>query len=80
MASSDAAGVVAHGAMPCKKRVVTTDSNHRHGIAENVLDRQCTASALNQKWVSDTVYVDTDEGWLYLTTVMDLFGCRVVDE
>jgi transposase InsO family protein len=67
-----------HGAMPRSRRVVTTDSNHRHRIAENLLDRQFMATRANQKWVSDITYIGTDEGWLYLATVMDLFSRRIV--
>lgn len=66
------------GAMPCKRRVVTTDSEHQHPIAENLLDREFTATEPNQKWVSDITYIATDEGWLYLATVMDLFSRRIV--
>jgi transposase InsO family protein len=66
------------GAVPRKRRVVTTDSKHQHPIAENLLDRQFAATAPNQKWVSDITYIDTDEGWLYLATVMDLFSRRIV--
>jgi transposase InsO family protein len=71
-----------HGAMPPARRERTTDSNHRHRIAENLLDRrnagQFTATGVNQKWVSDITYIGTDEGWLYLATVMDLFSRRIV--
>lgn len=66
------------GAMPRKRRVVTTDSRHAYTVAQNVLDRQFTAAAVNQKWVSDITYVATNEGWLYLATVMDLFSRRIV--
>jgi transposase InsO family protein len=66
------------GAVPRKRRVVTTDSKHQHPIAENLLDRQFAATAPDQKWVSDITYVDTCEGWLYLATVMDLFSRRIV--
>jgi len=49
-----------------------------HMIAPNVLDRQFTASAPNQKWVADFTYVWTHEGWLYVAVVLDLFSRRVV--
>ena len=42
------------------------------------MNRQFEASAPNQKWVADITYVPTDEGWLYLAAVMDLFSRRVV--
>ncbi len=56
----------------------TTDSAHYQPVAENVLDRQFTADAPNQKWVTDITYIPTDEGWLYLAGVLDLFSRKVV--
>lgn len=47
-------------------------------IAPNVLDRQFTATAPNQKWVADFTYIWTSEGWLYVAAVLDLFLRRVV--
>jgi putative transposase len=46
--------------------------------APNVLDRQFTATAPNQKWAADFTYIWTAEGWLYLAVVLDLFSRRVV--
>lgn len=57
---------------------VTTDSDHHLRIAENVLNRDFTAQAVNQKWVADLTYLWTQEGWLYLAAVLDLFSRRVV--
>ena len=65
------------GVTPRKFRV-TTDSNHRHPIAANVLDRNFEASRPNEKWVTDITYIWTSEGWLYLATVMDLYSRRIV--
>jgi putative transposase len=56
----------------------TTDSNHRLPVAQNVLDRQFEARGPNEKWVSDITYVWTDEGWLYLAAVEDLYSRKVV--
>lgn len=61
-----------------KKFTVTTDSNHRLPVAENLLERDFTATAPNQKWVSDITYIWTDEGWLYLATVIDLYSRAVI--
>lgn len=62
-----------------KKRTPrTTQSTHGEPIAPNVLERDFTASAPNQKWVADITYVDTDEGWLYLAVVLDVFSRAVV--
>lgn len=47
-------------------------------VAPNRLARDFTASAANQKWVCDITYVPTDEGWLYLAGVLDLFSRRIV--
>ncbi len=47
-------------------------------IAGNVLDRQFSADAPNQKWVADFTYIWTAEGWLYAAAVIDLFSRRVV--
>jgi putative transposase len=56
----------------------TTDSNHGRPVAENVLDREFTATRPNEKWVSDITYVETGEGWLYVATVEDLYSRKVV--
>jgi transposase InsO family protein len=56
----------------------TTDPAHPHPIAANVLDRDFAAADPNRKWACDLTYVWTDEGWLYLSVVIDLFSRRVV--
>ena len=56
----------------------TTRSNPRHLPAENVLARDFTASAPNQRWVTDITYVWTNEGWSYVSVILDLFSRRVV--
>ena len=66
------------GKSPRRRKPRTTDSDHGRPVADNVLDRDFTATAPNQKWVSDITYIDTDEGWLYLAVVIDLFSRRVV--
>ena len=65
------------GVSPRKFRV-TTDSDHNHAIAENLLARDFEASRPNEKWVTDITYVWTSEGWLYLAIVMDLYSRRIV--
>lgn len=59
-------------------RMQTTDSRHDHPIAPDLLKRNFSASAPNKAWVSDITYIGTDEGWLYLAVIMDLFSRRVV--
>ena len=61
-----------------KRRVKTTDSNHRQPVAENLLGRDFTTTAPNQKWLTDMSYVATLTGWLYLVVILDLFSRRVV--
>lgn len=56
----------------------TTDPDHPHPLAPNVLGRDFAADAPDRKWVGDLTYVWTDEGWLYLSVVIDLFSRRVV--
>lgn len=64
----------------CKKfRVQTTDSNHANPVAPNVLDQNFAAAAApNQVWGADITYIATDEGFLYLAGVMDLYSRRIV--
>ncbi len=61
-----------------KYRVQTTDSDHEYAIAENHLNRDFSAQANGQKWVSDLTYIRTGEGWLYLTAILDLADRKVV--
>ena len=61
-----------------RKFVVTTDSNHLRATAENLLNRDFTAKAPNQKWVADITYIPTQAGWLYLAVILDLFSRRIV--
>lgn len=56
----------------------TTDSNHTLPIAENHLNRRFDWSAPDQAYVGDITYIPTQEGWLYLATVIDLFSRKVV--
>lgn len=56
----------------------TTDSRHGLPVAQNLLERDFTPSAPNQVWTSDITYLWTDEGWLYLAIVLELFNREVV--
>jgi putative transposase len=56
----------------------TTDSNHPHPVAQNVLDRAFDPDEPNASWVADVTYIPTREGWLYLAVVVDLFSRMVV--
>jgi putative transposase len=61
-----------------KKFKVTTDSSHKYPVVENQLNRVFTTNRINQVWVSDITYIRTKQGWLYLTTVIDLFDRKVI--
>ena len=56
----------------------TTKRNRRHPIAPNLLKRDFTAEHPNQKWLADITYIPTREGWLYLSTILDLYARRIV--
>lgn len=61
-----------------RKFVVTTDSKHDLPIAPNLLERNFTAQKPNQVWTTDITYIATDEGWLYLVVMLDLYSRQVV--
>ena len=65
-------------AIQTKKFKVTTDSTHSNPVAPDLLEQDFRAAAPNQKWTSDITYVWTDEGWLYLAVVMDLYSRAIV--
>lgn len=65
-------------AKAAKKFKATTNSNHTLPVAENLLQQDFSAQRPNQVWVGDITYIGTDEGWLYLAVVMDLFSRKVV--
>lgn len=56
----------------------TTNSNHTFEIVPNRLNQDFTTMKRNKVWVSDITYIKTNEGWSYLTTVIDLFDRKVV--
>jgi putative transposase len=65
-------------ACPKRKFQVTTDSDHPFPIAENILNREFTTTAPEKAWVADITYIPTQQGWLYLAVIIDLFSRRVV--
>jgi transposase InsO family protein len=64
----------------CSRRFVpqTTDSKHDEPIAPNRLAEEPAPQKPNQIWLSDLTYVATQEGWLYVAVIMDLWSRRVV--
>jgi putative transposase len=65
-------------AVRTRKYKRTTDSNHAFEIAPNLLDQDFTATAPNQKWAGDISYIWTQEGWLYLAVIVDLYSRRII--
>lgn len=65
-------------AKAARKYKATTNSNHNLPVAPNLLGQDFTATAPNQKWASDITYIATEEGWLYLAVVLDLYARRIV--
>lgn len=61
-----------------RKFKVTTDSRHDLPVAPNLIERDFRPALPNRVWTSDITYIETDEGWLYLTVMMDLFSRQVV--
>ena len=59
-------------------KMITTHSKHDFPVAPNVLNREFKAEKPNQKWVADITYIPTDEGWLYVAGILDLFSRRIV--
>ena len=61
-----------------RKYKVTTDSKHNLPVASNHLNRNFCAENPNMAWVSDITYIYTQEGWLYLAAIMDLYSRKIV--
>jgi len=59
-------------------RVQTTESNHDQPIAPNRLAEAPKATAPNQLWVADITYIPTQEGWLFLAAILDLYSRKIV--
>ena len=65
-------------AKAARKFKATTNSNHSLPVAPNLLNQNFSATHANEKWVSDITYILTDEGWLYLAAVMDLYSRKLI--
>ena len=61
-----------------KRFVITTNSKNTKSPAPDLLKRNFRTVNKNQAWVSDTTFIRTRQGWLYLAVVMDLFSRRIV--
>lgn len=65
-------------ALPKKRFIHTTDSNHALPIYPNLLNQQFKVDAPDQVWVADITYIRTLQGWLYLASIMDLFSRKII--
>ncbi len=61
-----------------RRRVLTTKRDATHPVAPNVLNRECTATEPNTKWVTDSTPIPTTAGWLYLAVILDWYSRAVV--
>jgi transposase InsO family protein len=61
-----------------KKYKATTQSKHDHPVAPNLLEQDFSTSSPNQVWLSDLTYIWTEEGWLYLAVILDVFNRQIV--
>ena len=68
-------GLAARASAKHKKTKIARNTT---GFAENVLARTFSSDKHNEKWVSDTTFVETRQGWLYLAAIIDLYSRKVV--
>jgi putative transposase len=61
-----------------KKFVITTDSKHTMAPAPNLLRRQFKVDGVNRSWVTDTTFIGTRQGWMYLAVVLELYSRQVI--
>ena len=61
-----------------EKYKVSTNSNHKKPLFNNELNCQFQMDAPNKAYVSDITYIWTQEGWLYLAVVLELYSRKVV--
>jgi len=61
-----------------KKYIVTTNSKHSYKVSDNLLQRNFHVDIPGKVWVSDITYIKTNQGWLYLTVIIDLFDRKVI--
>jgi transposase InsO family protein len=61
-----------------KKFKVTTNSKYKHVIVPNILNREFSVTESSKAWVSDITYIRVKEGFIYLTTVLDLYDRKII--
>lgn len=64
--------------IPQRRRWGNKPTGERPNGVKNHLDRQFDADRPNAKWATDITYIPSDEGWLYLAVVLDLYQSEVV--
>ena len=73
--------LMASAGLVCKTKrrfKFTTDSKHNNPVAPNLLNRQFDVKYPDKYWVGDITYIPTNNGWLYLATVIDLYSRQVI--
>ena len=63
---------------PQRRFKLTTQADPSHSVAKNLLQQDFTAGGPNHRWAGDITYINTQQGWLYLAIVMDLYSRRIV--
>ena len=58
--------------------MIAKNSKHSHQVAPNLLERHFKTDKKDVAWVTDTTFIHTREGWLYLATVMDLYSRKII--
>lgn len=61
-----------------KKFKLTTDSKHNLNVSPNLLARNFNPENINEAWCGDITYIHTNEGWLFLATVIDLYSRKII--
>lgn len=57
---------------------ITTKPYASRPVAPNVLAQDFNAATVNEKWLADITHIDTQEGWLYLAAVLDVYSRQIV--
>lgn len=65
-------------ARTARRFIVTTDSKNTMAPARDLVRRQFSAKQPNQVWVSDTTFIRTRQGWLFLAVILDLYSRHIV--
>ncbi len=61
-----------------RRFVITTNSKNTLAPAPDLLQRQFKVERQDKAWVTDTTFISTREGWLFLAVILDLFSRQVI--